>query len=121
MDRTRFIDHKGKRILLFDYSGIRNPADAVKEVEKTKEIVRKHPPKSLMVLTDVSDSHYDATVVQALKELAAHNTPYVTASAVVGVVGLKRVVFSAVVMFSKRKLQLFDTREAAMDWLVQQS
>jgi hypothetical protein len=120
MDRTRFIEHKGRRILLFDYSGLKLAADALKEVEKTKEIVRRQPAKSLLVLTDVRDSHYDATVVQALKDLAAHNAPYVTASAVVGVVGLKRVVYSAVVMFSKRKLQLFDTREEALDWLAQQ-
>ncbi|HET6231708.1 MAG TPA: hypothetical protein VFE05_16660 [Longimicrobiaceae bacterium] len=120
MDRTRFIEHRGKRILLMDYTGIRAPAEALEAIEASKGVVRLQPPKSLRVITDVTGSHYDSTVVAALKELASHNTPFVTASAVVGVTGLMRVVLSGIIMFSKRKIQTFDTREAAMEWLVQQ-
>jgi hypothetical protein len=120
MERTRFIDHRGKKVLLLDYSGIREPAEAMREIEHSKREVEKHPPKSLRVLTDATDSHYDSSVVQALKDLAAHDEPYVIASAVVGVVGLKKVVLTGVNLFSKRKIVMFDTRPAALDWLVSQ-
>jgi hypothetical protein len=120
MERTRFIEHRGKKVLLLDYTGLRHPAETIGEIDKSKRFVSKHPPKSLRVLTDTTDAHYDSAVVQALKELAAHDEPYVFASAVVGVVGLKKVVLTGVNMFSKRKIVMFDTRDQALDWLVEQ-
>lgn len=120
MDRTRFIEHQGKRILLLDYSGLRNPEDALREIERSKKLVALQPRGSLLVMTDVTGAHYDTRVVQGMKELASHNAPYVKASAVVGVSGLQKVVYSAVILFSKRKIQLSDTREKAMEWLVGQ-
>jgi hypothetical protein len=121
MERTRFIEHRGKKILLLDYSGIKDPAAALREIEASKAEVVKHPPKSLRVLTDTTDAHYDSAVVQALKELAAHDEPYVIASAVVGVSGLKKVVLTGVNLFSRRKITMFNTRPEALEWLVQQS
>ncbi|HET6765609.1 MAG TPA: hypothetical protein VFH27_18145 [Longimicrobiaceae bacterium] len=120
MERTRFIEHHGKKVLLLDYSGIREPPEAVRQIELSKRFVERHPPKSLCVLTDTTDAHYDSVVVQALKDLAAHDEPFVYASAVVGVVGLKKVVLTGVNLFSKRKIVMFDTRDQALDWLVQQ-
>jgi 1-deoxy-D-xylulose 5-phosphate reductoisomerase len=120
MGRTRFVDHRGKKVLVLDYSGIREPAEALAAIEESKREVVRHPHKSLRVLTDSTGSHYDTAVVQALKELAAHDEPYVIASAVVGVVGLKKVVLTAVNLFSKRKITMFDSREQALDWLVAQ-
>ena len=120
MDRTRFIEHQGKRILLLDYSGLRSADEALREIERSKKLVALQPPASLLVLTDVSGAHYDRRVVQGMKELASHNAPYVRASAVVGVSGLQKVVYSAVILFSKRKIQLADTRDQAMEWLVGQ-
>jgi hypothetical protein len=120
MERTRLIEHRGRQVLLLDYSGIRDPAEALRYIEESKRIVEKHPPKSLRVLTDSTDSHYDGTVVQALKELARHDEPFVFASAVVGVVGLKKVVLTGVNLFSKRKIVMFDSRQEALDWLVEQ-
>ena len=52
-----------------------------------------------------------------LKQFTAHNKPYVKAGAVVGVTGLKRIIFSAVVTFSRRNLEAFDDVEQAKHWL----
>lgn len=120
MDRTRFIEHQGRRILLFDYSGLRSADEALREIERSKKVVALQPRGSLLVMTDVTGAHYDSRVVQGMKDLAAHNAPFVKASAVVGVSGLQKVVYSAVILFSKRKFQLADTREQAMEWLVGQ-
>ena len=121
MERTRFIDHRGKRILLLDYSGIQNAEQAISTVEQSKRVVAQHPPHSLLVLTDVKDARYNTAVLQALKELAAHNGPYVKASAIVGMNGLHRIAYQAVLLFSRRKIRAFDTREQALDWLVEQA
>ncbi|HYH78998.1 MAG TPA: hypothetical protein VEX86_04355 [Longimicrobium sp.] len=120
MDRTRFIDHRGTRILHLDYAGVRDPAEAVAEIQRSKEVVKQQPPRSLLVMTSVRDARYNAAVLQAMKELASHNAPYVKASAVVGMGGLHRIAYQAVILFSRRNIQTFDREEDALDWLVQQ-
>ena len=120
MERTRFTEHRGKRILLLDYSGVQQPAEAIREIEHSRQVVAAHPPRSLLVLTNVRDARYNTAVLQAMKELAAHNAPYVKASAVVGMGGLHRIAYQAVVLFSRRKIQVFDDERHALDWLASQ-
>jgi hypothetical protein len=120
MDRTRFIEHRGTRILLLDYTDVRDPDEAVAAIRKSMEVVAREPPASLRILTDVSGARYNTRVVQALKELAAHNRPHVRASAITGMGGLHRIAYQAVMAFSKRKIQVFDDRDSALDWLAAQ-
>ena len=119
-ERTRFIDHKGTRVLHFDYRGVRDPEEALAAIRHSMDEARKHPPKSLRIMTSVRDARYNTAVLQALKELASVNEPYVKASAVVGMGGLHRIAYQAVILFSRRVLKTFDTEEEALDWLVQQ-
>ena len=120
MERTRFIEHEGTRILLQDYSGIRDPEDALAEIRLSRDVVARQPHNSLRILTDVREARYNAAVLQALKEMAAHNAPFVRASALVGVGGLHRIAYQAVILFSKRNIRIFDTRDEALDWLATQ-
>lgn len=120
MERTRFIEHKGKRILLLDYAGVRDPDEALREVAHSKQVVAQQPPGSLLVMTLVRDARYNAAVLQAMKDLAAHNAPYVKHSAVVGMSGLHRIAYQAVMVFSKRSIKTFDQEAEALDWLVEQ-
>ncbi|HEX8271724.1 MAG TPA: hypothetical protein VF615_03665 [Longimicrobiaceae bacterium] len=120
MQRTRFIEHRGQRILLLDYSGIRDAAEALREIEASREVVRAQAPGSLLTLTHVRDARYNAEVIQALKALAEHNRPFVRAGAVAGMSGLHRAVFSTILLFTRRALRAFDDVEAAKDWLAEQ-
>lgn len=120
MERTRFIEHKGRQVLLLDYSGVRDPDEAVREIRHSMEVVAGQPRDSLLVLTLVRDARYNAAVLQAMKELAAHNAPYVRASAAVGLGGLHRIAYQAVILFSKRNIRTFDSEADALEWLVSQ-
>jgi hypothetical protein len=120
MERTRFTEHKGKRILLLDYAGVRDPDEAVASVRQSMEFIARQPLNSLLVMTVVREARYNAAVLQAMKELAAHNAPYVKASAVVGMSGLHRIAYQAVLMFSKRNIKTFDDEAQALDWLASQ-
>lgn len=121
MERTRFIEHRGTRILLQDYSGIRDPQQALREIARSRELVARQPPGSLLILTHVRDARYNAAVLQAMKEMAAHNAPYVKASAVVGMSGLHRIAYQAVILFSRRTIRVFDGEADALDWLASQA
>ena len=62
-------------------------------------------------------SSFSGETISRLKELARDNTPYVKASAIIGVTGLHKVVLNAVAMFSKRRFYIYDTLDEAMDFL----
>jgi hypothetical protein len=117
MERIRFIEHQGTRILLLDFAGIRDPDEALREIQRCREVVARQPASSLLVMTLVRDGRYNAAVLQGMKDLAAHNAPYVRASAVVGMSGLHRIAYQAVIMFSKRNIKVFDQEAEALDWL----
>jgi hypothetical protein len=121
MERTRFIEHQGKRILLLDYAGVRDPEAALRDIQHSRQVVAAQPPGSLLVITVVRDARYNAAVLQGMKDLAAHNAPYVKASAVVGMSGLHRIAYQAVILFSKRNIKVFDQESEALDWLVTQA
>jgi len=76
MDRVRFIEHKGKRIALLDFSG----------------------------MTDVESGL--ATIADA--------TSFISNSS------LHRAAISMIAIFSRRKLEVFDSRPDALDWLTVQ-
>ena len=121
MERTRFIDHKGARILLLDFSGLADPEDAVKAITDAKAIVASQPEKSVLTLTDVAGLSTDAATVQALWELLRSNKPYVKAGAVVGVArGEQDDLYHMLIHQARRDLPTFTDVEEAKDWLVDQ-
>ena len=118
--RTRMIEHRGKQIMLLDYSDIMDTSEALAEIEKTKVLIAQQPLNSVLTLTYVRGSRYTAPVIDAMKELVAHNRPYVKAAVVVGMNTLHRIIYRAVITFSRRNIQVFEDLEEAKDWLVSQ-
>lgn len=113
--RVRFVDQGPFRFILLDFAGISDTAEALAAVAEAKEFMaRLTPSRTHYTLTDVRQSRYNRQIVDALKDLTVHNQPYVRAAAVVSDSALQRAVITMVGMFSRRKLAVFDTREAAI-------
>ncbi len=119
MERVKFIDHKGKRILHLDFTNARAD-EVVHIIREAKGVIAKQPAQSIRTLTDVTDLKFNTDAAEAMKEFASHNKPYVAAAAVVGVTGLKKIIYNAVVKFSGRNLVAFDSIGQAKEWLVNQ-
>jgi hypothetical protein len=121
MERIRFITHRGVRVLLLDMTNLTDFDEELRQIEAAKRVIAAEPPKSLLLLTDVTGSRYNATVMAAMKEMGAHNTPFVKACAAVTQAAAHRVAMAAVAMFTRRPLKPFSTREEALDWLASQA
>lgn len=119
--RVRFIEHAGARILLIDLSHLQNEADILEQIERVRELVARQPPASVRTLSNVTGARYSPPVMDALKKLTVHNKPYVTAAAVVGMAGVHKVLFRAVLLFSRRVMESFNDLEPAKEWLAKQS
>jgi len=121
MERIRFIEHRGHRILRFDFTGMNAPGEALDTFDRVRELVATQPPGSLLTLTDVTGTNYTGEVLKGLQALAAHNKPYVRAAASVTRTPLQLVAIRASSIHTKRKLMAFEDEDAAKEWLVEQA
>ncbi len=118
--RISFIEHKGKRILLEDFSNVKNDDELEPLIWEAEKIVHQQSPKSVLVAVDLTNSHFGPKTSQASKEVAKGNEPYIKASALIGMNKLMEVVLNSLQRVTGRKLVSFPTREEAFDWLVKQ-
>ncbi|PLY02705.1 MAG: hypothetical protein C0623_03495 [Desulfuromonas sp.] len=116
MERSRYIQHKGREIYMLDCSDCK-PQDISDIIDECARQVRSRPEGSVRTLTIAGGGKFDNNVLQKLKELTQGNAPYVDRAAVVGITGLYKVVMNTVKLFSKRQFHLFDTVEEAKDFL----
>jgi len=119
MARIQFITHAGKQLLYLDFSKA-DVATVKATAEEAKPIIAKQPQGSVFTLTDVSDSQLTPETSAIFKDFTAHNKPYVKAGAVLGVTGLKKVIFNTVVSVQGRNLKAFSDMDEAKDWLSKQ-
>ena len=120
-ERTRFIDNDGQRVILIDASGVTDIALGVRVLEHAREfIARLQPDGSHFTLIDTTGARYAKESVEAAKALTVHNRPFVKAAAAVSDSTLHRVAVKMVAMFSKRRIEAFESRESALAWLATQ-
>jgi hypothetical protein len=115
------IQRNGRQLVLLDLTHVSDPADGLQRIAAAKRwFAQQKPDRSLRVCSDATGSRYDARILEALKDLAAHNVPYVGVAAGVVPTTVHRVALNVASLFSKRKFTAFSTRESALDWLAQQ-
>lgn len=119
MSRVERIFHKGKEIVFLNFVNLAKE-EAAAATDEAKQVVKTFAEGACLTLTDVAGVKFDAAVAQAFKDMAASNAPYVRAGALVNVTGFQKVIYIGIISFTKRKLELFETREEALEWLIQQ-
>lgn len=116
-ERIRFLKHKGKPIMLIDFSEC-TPKEMLQIVDEVQEQVAKHSQNSLLTLADFRGAQIDKASATRIKEVLVLDRPYVKRSAWIGTENLPKVFYENFKHFSQREFPTFPTREAAMDWLV---
>src|SRR5512133_3685322 len=106
-ERIRFIDYKGKRILLEDFSNAKDENELIAMMWKAEEIIHKQQPKSLLVVVDMTNAHFGPNVSQSSKTAARSNTPYIKASAMVGMSRLMEIILQSLRLVTGRELVTF--------------
>ena len=119
--RVRFLDHDGLRVILLDFLGITEIAEGLAAVEEARRFFGQLTPDGThYTLTDVRQTRYDRKIVDAFRDLTAHNRPYVRAGAVVTDSAIHRAAISMIALVSRRKLGVFERREEALAYLAAQ-
>ena len=118
-DRVQFIEHKGQQILLIDFSRC-DPRQILAIVNEVQEEVSDHARGSVLTLADFTGAQIDKAAATRIKEALAMDRPYVKRSAWIGTESLPKVFYENFKTFSRRDFPTFQTREEAMDWLVEE-
>ena len=85
--RHQLLPNAGRKIVFLDFSGCK-ATDLPPAIAEAKRRVSIQPKESALILMNVSDVELARETSQLLNDCSMHNTPYVKASAVVGVEGL---------------------------------
>lgn len=118
MERIKFVQHRGVRVLQVDFSDCSAPE--VLEVQKqAMQTIAKEPERSVLLVSLVSNAHFSREVNHQMKEYVKNNERFVKASAVVGVSGLQGIVINAAIDSAGRPISVFDDVEKAKNWLVE--
>ena len=120
MKSCEWIQYKGKNILYMKLDA-KTRVEAKEIAENIKPVVAKEPPNSILCIADVNNSKFNPETIQILKEFTMHNKPFMKMTAVIGVEGLHKVMYRAVLFFTGRKnLVLKNSKQDALDWLAEQ-
>lgn len=120
MERIRFIQHRGQRVLLADFRNC-TPEEVSNLTSQIRHVVAQEPKGSVLALADFSGAQFSRDAVTRLKEVTAMDRPFVKRAAWVGTENLPKVFYDAIRTFSVREFPLFKSREAALDYLTQES
>jgi hypothetical protein len=118
--KSRWFEHRGKRIFLTDYSNFGADTSALgAEIEAAEEATFAQPENSMLVIVDIRDTIASKGAMQLFKVSAARTKPHVRKAAIVGITGYKKVLIEVVSIFSGRSFVPFTSLEEAMDWIVE--
>lgn len=114
----QWIEHRGKRILRSDHSGLKS--DALIESEKQALAMMRDESGKVLVLNIYSGAFGDLEYMQKIKELGNEIEERTERNAIIGVRGVQLILLQAYnrVTGVSENQRLFDTEEEALVWLV---
>jgi len=120
MGRVQTIQHRGKNVLIEDFSEIKPGDEFRAAIDEARRFIASQPPKSVLALFDATGSRFNTEALGEMKQFTKDNEPFIKASAVVGIEGILSIALMAVSRFSGRTFETFTDRPSALDWLVEQ-
>lgn len=119
MKKVDIVQAYGKRIVQIDFDGC-GPDQYEGLLAEAERIILQERPTTARALTLVGDTHFDPEAVAQLTRFAQRVTPLLERSAVVGLTGVKKVIFGGIKEHYRAPVGVFDDTEQAKEWLTRQ-
>ena len=114
---AQWIDYKGKKILYVQYTGLKAP-EMLGLIKTASEMIVAAKSNQVLSLTDVTDCFVNQEFLDLSKKQSAITLQYTKKAAIIGIVGLKKVLLNGLNAFTSNPRVPFDTLQQAKDWLV---
>lgn len=121
MGRTQIVDLQGHKIYYMDFSNLNSTDEIIKVINEAKSFIRCQPPGSVTALTNIDGMHFNNDIKDLFADFVKSNKPYIKVSAVVGVTGLKQIVYNGVMKLTGRDVKAFSNMSVAKSWLISQN
>jgi hypothetical protein len=118
MDRIRIIHYKNKKIFYTDYRGLVED----EEIETfINEIIQYQLKLNLatLQLTNVEGVFFTPRIMKSIEKAAPILKDFIIKDAIVGITGIKRILFQFYNTIIGGNARAFQTEEEAMEWLIQ--
>jgi dihydroxyacetone kinase DhaKLM complex PTS-EIIA-like component DhaM len=117
--KSKWETRGGKRLLYCDFSNFGTDTNALSaEIDAADEAILREPKESVLLLVDLRGTVTSSAVVDLFKKSSAKTKGYLRRQAIVGLSGIQKMLAQAVAWFSRETFVLFDTDEAAREWLI---
>ena len=112
--------HRDKSFFYADYANFgEDLAGLMAEVNAVDDLICDLPEESAAVLVDVRGTVGTPEALAFMKKSAARTRKHIRKMAVLGVYGIRQMLFEIVAHFSGQNMVAFDDAEKAMDWLAE--
>ncbi len=108
--------HNGRRIVEIDFDGCK-PGAYAPVVAQAMKLISASPHGSVLAMTRFDNVRFDPATVLEMQRFASAAQPFLKANALVGITGMKKVVFAGVKPLYRVPVELFDDPAVAKDWL----
>jgi hypothetical protein len=116
--KSHWIEHKGKRIFIADFSNFRDDGAGIRAECQAIEIEPMH---SVLSLTNVDGTFANEDIMKAFVELVPITNKRVKRRALVGVAGFRRhFIYALAKVIGDVNFTVFDTLPEALDWIVKE-
>ena len=118
--KSRWITHKGQKILYIDYSNFGGDLAGLEtEMNAVVALIIQQPEESVIGLTDLRGTTFSTEVVQLIKSGGSQIAKHLASKrhALVGITGIRMVLYQAITRVLGEAPKLFDDVEQAKDWL----
>ncbi len=119
--RTSTVNHKGRTIFYMDFSDLKAEAEIKAVLDESKAYIRRQPLSSVYGLANIEEMHFNNNIKEFFLEFVKGNKPYMKASTIVGVTGLKQILFNGIMKMTGRDVKSCNTISQAKEWLVSQN
>jgi len=117
--RSKWVTHKGQQVFVQDFSEhYLIDVEAVKEeLAAVQQVVIQQPENSVLVLADFRNTQIGRGLMDLLVASSNITKAHVKKTAVLGVVGTKRILGDMLTRLTGQQLTFFDDMDSAKDWL----
>jgi hypothetical protein len=115
--RVSFIEHKGKRILMVDFSHAELELVKAAAAEYL-HVLAAQPANSTLSLIAVEGIPFSPEAVKVGSELTELGQPYSLRTAISGVTGFRSFMLQTIIKATNRPAALFKERSEALEWLI---
>lgn len=115
--RINTINFKGEEIISFDFSKLAS-TDFINLLDEAYDVIRKK--SDALVLFDVTNAAVFGDTLKKAKDFANNIKPFRKKSALIGILGPKKILLDSILRFSgsSRQVKAFSDENSANDWLI---